>query len=295
MHPNTRTLPASPCQTQKKNIVEECVALVTMMMMMMIMIRTRRLSHVPIWLNRSINKLLPIGFSYRNYTAASNIQNDACRVRFGTEKDVSFIARMQCYAMDKYLEHAFRISKNWDLVQKQFEIMVSDPKTLVSYRNSWVITLKDENMKEIPVAAMSGFSYDEQQSDNRKKYTDRMYMKMAWNIIKQKPLLGLKGAYFFIVEEYLRGSEFPIEFHPKEYYLAFGAVENGYRGRSFGTMLLKFGERIAMEKNCERIRLDVAEYNKEARRLYERLGYREVKQHGVKGELRVIHMMKTLN
>ena len=51
--------------------------------------------------------------------------------------------------------------------------------------------------------------------------------------------------------------------------------EKSCRGLGAGTFALKYAEKILRERHLQRIELGVFEFNKQAYRLYERLGYKE--------------------
>lgn len=53
------------------------------------------------------------------------------------------------------------------------------------------------------------------------------------------------------------------------------AVADNYRGRGFGSAMLKFYENLGFEKSDKTFLL-VSEFNREAKKLYERIGYMEV-------------------
>ena len=58
-------------------------------------------------------------------------------------------------------------------------------------------------------------------------------------------------------------------------YLHIIAVKNSFRGRGIGSKMLEFLENIIFTENSK-IFLVVADFNPEAKRLYERVGYRQV-------------------
>lgn len=56
-------------------------------------------------------------------------------------------------------------------------------------------------------------------------------------------------------------------------------VLSPWRNRGIGTLLWKEAERIARSRGAEQVSLDVERANSAARRLYERLGYKIIRQH----------------
>ncbi len=59
-----------------------------------------------------------------------------------------------------------------------------------------------------------------------------------------------------------------------DYYLSNIAVDPQYRGQGIGTYILENAVKIAGEKGCRRVVLDVTFDNKGAKRLYERFGFK---------------------
>ena len=62
---------------------------------------------------------------------------------------------------------------------------------------------------------------------------------------------------------------------PETWYVNVLAAYPDYRGKGFGSELMTIAERIAIEASCIGMSLIVSDSNTGARRLYERLGYRE--------------------
>jgi ribosomal protein S18 acetylase RimI-like enzyme len=65
------------------------------------------------------------------------------------------------------------------------------------------------------------------------------------------------------------------------YYVCGVALFPEYRGLGIGTRLMELAEQQAREKGFERLSLIVFEQNEGAKRLYDRLGYREVAREGI--------------
>jgi len=61
-----------------------------------------------------------------------------------------------------------------------------------------------------------------------------------------------------------------------EFYISNIAVDKAYRGRGFGSKLMKFVERLALNAGVKKITLDVENTNINAIELYKKLGYRGV-------------------
>lgn len=59
-----------------------------------------------------------------------------------------------------------------------------------------------------------------------------------------------------------------------DFYLAAVAVDETFRGKGIGSFILKSALKIAKEKGCKRVVLDVDLKNEGALRLYERFGFR---------------------
>lgn len=60
-------------------------------------------------------------------------------------------------------------------------------------------------------------------------------------------------------------------------YLHHLAVDSAYRGRGIGSALVAEVERLLRDRGCLKVNLLVSEGNLDARRLYQRLGYQEMK------------------
>ena len=64
-----------------------------------------------------------------------------------------------------------------------------------------------------------------------------------------------------------------VEAHDDEFYIDTVCVTAAARGQGIGTKLLQFAEQLAVEKNYDKISLNVELQKEQARKLYERLGY----------------------
>jgi ribosomal protein S18 acetylase RimI-like enzyme len=67
----------------------------------------------------------------------------------------------------------------------------------------------------------------------------------------------------------------------QSYYICGMAVDEEYRGKGIGTMLLEEAERSCVQLGFSKLSLIVFEQNVGARRLYERCGYVETRRHPV--------------
>lgn len=59
-------------------------------------------------------------------------------------------------------------------------------------------------------------------------------------------------------------------------WIALAIGERGYRGKGIGSIILKFIERKCIELNLQRIELGVFEFNKNAIKLYQKMGYKKI-------------------
>ena len=59
-----------------------------------------------------------------------------------------------------------------------------------------------------------------------------------------------------------------------DFYIGNLVVANGLRGKGIGTELLKSSFKLGSDKNCKRVLLDVIFENDNARKLYERIGFK---------------------
>jgi ribosomal protein S18 acetylase RimI-like enzyme len=88
------------------------------------------------------------------------------------------------------------------------------------------------------------------------------------------PVMGLIPALRFL----WRGYRLPggIEAAQEEYYVSNLGVSSSAQGLGIGSQLLKFAEQKAMAASLKKCALLVGLYNKNALRLYQRLGYQIV-------------------
>lgn len=82
----------------------------------------------------------------------------------------------------------------------------------------------------------------------------------------------------------------------QDYYISMLAIYPAHRGHSYSKALLAEAERLAVERNCVRLALDVDERNAVARAAYRRAGFEQIgesKQANVENErLRMLRLAK---
>ena len=119
---------------------------------------------------------------------------------------------------------------------------------------------------------------------------DRLNLETAPHLVA---VLGLTKALGFI----RRGIRLPggREAYKDEFYVGNLGVLPSMQGRSFGSQLLAYAEKLACENNLKKCSLIVGGYNTNARRLYERIGYQVVETvEAEKAELGYHRMVKVL-
>ena len=108
----------------------------------------------------------------------------------------------------------------------------------------------------------------------------------------------LKAGLFARLSTLLRVNATLGEIEDGEYYISNLAVYPEYQGKGLGTRLLRMAEDKAREFGASRIVLDVEAGNKDAIRLYKKIGYTvatELREIGVgKERLRFLRMIKLL-
>jgi ribosomal protein S18 acetylase RimI-like enzyme len=100
-------------------------------------------------------------------------------------------------------------------------------------------------------------------------------------------ILGMLVAFPMIVDETAKPEEDPVlapysklEEH-NSYYICGVALLPNYRNQGIGTQLMALAETHAITKGVVKLSLIVFEQNQGAKRLYERLGYREIRREAI--------------
>lgn len=132
-------------------------------------------------------------------------------------------------------------------------------------------------------------------------YESRRIRRLNFNMALQAPFVyGLRGAFRVAIHSGSLVFAIPKP-GPGEFYIEHVAVLPAWQRRGIGMKLLAAAEERARAAGLTRCSLDVELSNVDARRLYERLGYRHVSTHILQGEARrygiggLHRMVKTLS
>jgi ribosomal protein S18 acetylase RimI-like enzyme len=117
-------------------------------------------------------------------------------------------------------------------------------------------------------------------SDENSQILGVMVHSIGWKFDKKKELtvlfrnFNILDSLRFIMIDIL-DSIFLSDLEDDDYYYAIIAVDEKSRGQGIGSFILKEGIKLAKEKGCKRVVLDVDIENEGALRLYERFGFRK--------------------
>ena len=117
-------------------------------------------------------------------------------------------------------------------------------------------------------------------SDENSQILGVMVHSIGWKFDKKKELtvlfrnFNILDSLRFIMIDIL-DSIFLSDLEDDDYYYAIIAVDEKSRGQGIGSFILNEGIKLAKEKGCKRVVLDVDIENKGALRLYERFGFRK--------------------
>ena len=101
---------------------------------------------------------------------------------------------------------------------------------------------------------------------------------------ENRPFFQFERSHFIRELGFLRGLLVFLLFNlsttqilPEEMFISVIVVDASMRGKGIGTLLMQAVFRIAQQNQCHAIVLDVIDTNPDARRLYERLGFKPVR------------------
>jgi len=120
--------------------------------------------------------------------------------------------------------------------------------------------MQSEDLDEIARLEKGSFSDPWPKKAFEAQLNDGASIMLAARLAGQKEIVGYLCAYFVLVE----------------LQLASVAVKNEYRGMGIGEKLVREMIRLGLGLGAEEVWLDVRESNLAARRLYQKLGFREV-------------------
>jgi len=176
-------------------------------------------------------------------------------IRVATPDDASFAASMIHLSMDSLADHLFgqKAESIDEVIAKLFERNAGR----FGYKDAFIAELEDEAVGLL--IAIRGLDV------NRRNFETIPHLVSV---------LGLIKAIGFIWRTVrLPGGR---EAEDDELYIANLGVVPSMQGRSLGSQLLAYAERLAREYNLRKCSLIVGWNNTSARRLYERIGYQVV-------------------
>ncbi|CAM4448969.1 GNAT family N-acetyltransferase [Paenibacillus tarimensis] len=145
-------------------------------------------------------------------------------------------------------------------VYRYINVFYTKPDVMFSSENVWV---KVENDKvcglllSLPSKVM--------------KQTEKNMMKYGKELTKT---VGLRNSIRMMLRSGLQKYLTSVN-HDDEYYICNLAVSEAYRGRGFGVELLHKAEELAKEQGFSKISLAVELRNSDAKRIYEKFGFRQ--------------------
>ena len=181
--------------------------------------------------------------------------NPSIKIRPAQAEDASFAASMLYLSMEHLADHLFE--KDAASIRKDVSNLFARNAGRFGYKLASIAESGNE-----PVGLLIASRGDE---------LNRLNLKTIPHLIA---VLGFMRAIRFIDRGiYLPGGK---EADNDELYIGNLGVLPSMQGRSFGSQLLEHAERLAHEKDLKKCSLIAGWHNENARRLYERIGYRVV-------------------
>jgi ribosomal protein S18 acetylase RimI-like enzyme len=177
------------------------------------------------------------------------------RIRAAQPGDASFAASMIYLSMEHLADHLFQQDK--DTIETAIAQLFARNAGRFGYRIAFVAEFGGDQVGLL-IASRGG-------------RIDRLNLETAPHLVA---VLGLTKAIGFI----RRGVRLPggREAWDDEFYVGNLGILPSMQGRSLGSQLLAYAEKLAREDNLKKCSLIVGGYNTNARRLYERVGYQVV-------------------
>lgn len=196
------------------------------------------------------------------------------RIRAAQPVDASFAASMIYLSMEHLADHLFQ--QNKDTIQAAIAQLFARNAGRFGYKYAYVAEFEGDQVGLLIAS--------------RGDRIDRLNLETAPHLVA---VLGLTKAIGFI----RRGIRLPggREAYKDEFYVGNLGVLPSMQGRSFGSQLLAYAEKLACENNLKKCSLIVGGYNTNARRLYERVGYQVIETvEAEKADLGYHRMVKVL-
>jgi ribosomal protein S18 acetylase RimI-like enzyme len=200
--------------------------------------------------------------------------NPILKIRAAQPADANFAASMLYLSMEHLADHLFRQDK--DAIEAVIAQLFARDAGRFGYRIAFVSEFEGQQVGLLIAS--------------RGDRLDRLNLETAPHLFS---VLGLKTAVGFV----LRGVRLPggKEAEDDEYFISNLGILPAMQGRSFGSQMLAFAEELTCGNNLKKCSLIVGGYNKDARRLYERIGYQVVETvNAEKADLGYYRMVKVL-
>jgi len=195
-------------------------------------------------------------------------------IRAAGPADASFAAPMICLSLHELADHLFQL--NTEVIEAMIAKLFVRNAGRFGYKHAFVAECENE-----PVGLMIACRGDK---------VNRLNLETIPHLIA---VLGLAKAIGFVYRAVtLPGGR---EAEDDEFFIGNLGVIPPMQGRSLGTQMLGYAERLACESNLQKCSLIVGWNNANARRLYERIGYQVVETVRDKNEtLGYYRMVKVL-
>lgn len=200
--------------------------------------------------------------------------NPALLIRAAQPDDASFAASMIYLSMEHLADHLFQ--QNKDVIEAMIAKLFARNAGRFGYKYAYVAEFENG-----PVGLLIA---------SRGDRIDRLNFETVPHLIA---VLGLTKAIGFI----RRGVRLPggKEAYDDEFFLGNLGILPSMHGRSFGSQMLAYAEKLARDNSLMKCSLIVGGYNTNARRLYERVGYQVVETvQAEKEDLGYYRMVKVL-
>lgn len=200
--------------------------------------------------------------------------NPTLKIRAAQPADANFAASMLYLSMEHLADHLFQQDK--DAIEAVIAQLFARDAGRFGHKYAFVAECESG-----PVGLMIACRGDR---------VNRLDLATIPHLLA---VLGLAQAIRFI----LRGLRLPggKEAENDEFFISNLGILPAMQGRSFGSQMLAFAEEIACGNNLKKCSLIVGGYNRDARRLYERIGYRVVETvNAEKADLGYYRMVKVL-
>lgn len=181
--------------------------------------------------------------------------NPTLTIRAARPADAPFAASMIYLSMEHLADHLFQ--QNKDVIEAEIAQLFARNGGRFGYGIAFVAEFENEAVGLLVAS--------------RGDRVNRLNLETVPHLIA---VLGFTKAVGFI----RRGVRLPggREAYDDEFFLGNLGILPSMQGRSFGLQLLEYAEKLACENNLKKCSLIVGGYNTNARRLYERTGYRVV-------------------